>query len=305
MSDKYTRIRTDETLRETVHHGSNDYPFRYYYEDIWDFDLHCIDWHWHPEVEFVYIQKGTADFLIGSGRTRLSAGTGIFINSKMIHRFESPESTIIPNIVFSPALLAREDSLVYKKYILPVTESSTECIIFTPDVPWKRNVIGKLLSVFDVQENRGGNELKTTSLLMDIWENICENSKITQGSGRTDQSSRIQAQLRIMMEYIHSNHKEKLTLDDIARTVMMSKSSVLKMFSAYIHISPIEYLINYRLRRAAELLTGTENSIAAVAQETGFDNTGYFCRRFKSLYGLTPGEYRKTSKGAISCHSIS
>ena len=53
---KKDRITTDETLRETASHGSEEYPFSYYYEDIWDFDFHCIDWHWHPEVEFVYIQ---------------------------------------------------------------------------------------------------------------------------------------------------------------------------------------------------------------------------------------------------------
>lgn len=55
MSDeiKKDRIITDETLRETASHGSEEYPFCYYYEDIRDFDFHCIDWHWHPEVEFV------------------------------------------------------------------------------------------------------------------------------------------------------------------------------------------------------------------------------------------------------------
>ena len=110
----YSRIQTDETMRETVSHGSDDHPFRYYYEDIWQFDLHCVDWHWHPEVEFVCIEKGTADFYIGGGKYTLGAGTGIFINSQVIHRFEAAESVIIPNIVFSPLLLAAEDSLIYQ-----------------------------------------------------------------------------------------------------------------------------------------------------------------------------------------------
>ena len=83
MSDeiKKDRIITDETLRETASHGSEEYPFCYYYEDIWDFDFHCIDWHWHPEVEFVYVQQGKADFLVGGNRYVLSSGDGIFINS--------------------------------------------------------------------------------------------------------------------------------------------------------------------------------------------------------------------------------
>lgn len=117
---KKDRITTDETLRETASHGSEEYPFSYYYEDIWDFDFHCIDWHWHPEVEFVYVQHGKADFLVGGNRYVLSSGDGIFINSQVIHRFEAEDSTIIPNIVFSPVLLAPQDSLIYSRYIRPI-----------------------------------------------------------------------------------------------------------------------------------------------------------------------------------------
>ena len=55
----YTKIITDENLMETIPHGSQDYPFRYYYEHLAQFDFNCIDWHWHTELEFVYIQSGT------------------------------------------------------------------------------------------------------------------------------------------------------------------------------------------------------------------------------------------------------
>ena len=149
----HTRIVTDEFLRETIPHGSEEYPFRYYLEDIWQFDFHCIEWHWHPEVEFVLIQKGTADFLIGSERYALGAGTGLFINSQVIHRFEAAESVIIPNIVFSPSLIAPEDSLIYRKYVQPVLDATAECQIFSAADPVQGEILRTLLSVFDVQEN--------------------------------------------------------------------------------------------------------------------------------------------------------
>lgn len=132
LNDGYAKIITDETLRETISHGSEEYPFRYYYEDIWLFDLHCIDWHWHPEVEFVLVENGTADFFVGSSRYVLNTGEAIFINTQVIHRFESSESTIIPNMVFSPLLIAAENSLIYRKYIKPVLMSSVECLIISP-----------------------------------------------------------------------------------------------------------------------------------------------------------------------------
>lgn len=295
----YSRIKTDETLRETVCHGSEEYPFQYYNEDIWQFDFHCIDWHWHCEVEFVYIEKGTAEFLIGSGRHILSAGTGIFINSRVIHRFEAAESVIIPNIVFSPELLSPKEGLIYRKYIQPLVSSSVEYLLFTPGVPWQQEVIRGLKAVFDVQENENIREIKTAELLLGIWGIIYENTDISQVPPAAKAAAHTQAQLQIMMQYIHKNYREHITLGDIAGTVSVSKSSALNIFRKYLHISPISYLVNYRLKCAAKLLESTDSSVYSVAADTGFENAGYFCRCFKELFGVTPGEYRKNKKTAV------
>lgn len=291
--NNYSRIRTDETLRETVCHGSDEYPFKYYNEDIWLFDFHCIDWHWHSEVEFVFIEKGTAEFLVGSGRHVLTEGTGIFINSQVIHRFEASESVIIPNIVFSPSLLSAEDSLIYRKYIQPLLDSSVECLIFSPEVPWQKEVLKNLLLVFDVQDTESIGEIKTVELLLKIWETVYENANISESIPVAKAAAHTQAQLQIMMQYIHKNYSEHITLADIAQTVSVSKSSALNIFNKYLRISPVSYLINYRLKRAAKLLASTDSSIYSIASNTGFENVGYFCRSFKELFGVTPSEYRK------------
>lgn len=291
--DSYSKIITDESLRETVRHGSDEYPFQYYLEDIWLFDFHCIDWHWHPEVEFVLIEKGTADFLIGSERYVLSAGTGIFINSQVIHRFEAAESTVIPNIVFSPSLLAGEESLIYRKFIQPVLDSPAECMIFSADDSVEKEIKDTLVSVFALQESGMECEIKTVELLLKLWYMLYRQMQPAEEASAPRSSVRIRAQLQIMMQYIHKNFRGAISLDDIAGTVMLSKSSVLNLFRENIHTSPIEYLINYRLKYAARLLAATENSVSTVAQDAGFENIGYFCRKFKEVFGVTPGEYRK------------
>lgn len=169
LNDGYAKIITDETLRETISHGSEEYPFRYYYEDIWLFDLHCIDWHWHPEVEFVLVENGTADFFVGSSRYVLNTGEAIFINTQVIHRFESSESTIIPNMVFSPLLIAAENSLIYRKYIKPVLMSSVECLIISPTDEKQCEMLDTIRNVFAIQESKSISELKTTELIMKLW----------------------------------------------------------------------------------------------------------------------------------------
>ena len=54
----FLKISTDETLRETIQHGSNHYPFAYYPDNIWNFDFHRIDWHWHHELELDRGKRG-------------------------------------------------------------------------------------------------------------------------------------------------------------------------------------------------------------------------------------------------------
>ncbi len=252
-NEGYSRIVTDESLRETIPHGSEEYPFRYYLEDIWQFDFHCIDWHWHSEVEFVLIKEGTADFLIGSERYVLGAGTGIFINSQVIHRFEAAESVIIPNMVFSPSLLASEDSLIYRKYVQPVLDSAAECQIFSAGDPAQAEILCTLADIFAVQEKENGCEIKTEELLLKLWRLLYENMDITEKTSAPKASARTQAQLQIMLQYIHKNYPNQISLDDIAETVALGKSSVLSIFHKNIHTSPISYLVHYRLKRAAKL----------------------------------------------------
>lgn len=294
--DGHGKIKTDESLRETVQHGKEEYPLQYYLEDIFLFDFHCIDWHWHPEVELVLVREGTAEVSIGSERLVLDAGTGIFINAQAIHRFESKESAIIPNIVFSPFLLAQEESLLYRKYIRPVLHSSVNYRLFHPDDPDRREMLHTLKDVLAVQEQECVNEMKTVELLLRLWGMIYEDMDNTEPVRESQSCVCAQARLQIMMQYIHDHYREPITLDDIARTAMLGKSSVLKLFQKNIQTSPVSYLVGYRLKRAARLLATTENSVLSIAGDTGFENVGYFCRKFKEQFGLTPGEYRKSAK---------
>ncbi len=114
FNTSYNKIVTDENLMETVKHGSNGYPFHFYYDNLALFDFHCIEWHWHTELEFVYIESGTVTFWIGEKQFILAEGNGVFINSKILHRFYSPAEAVIPNFLCLPSFIAAEDSFIYQ-----------------------------------------------------------------------------------------------------------------------------------------------------------------------------------------------
>lgn len=287
------RITTDDTLRETIRHGSGSYPFAYYPEDIWLFDFHRIDWHWHHELEFMAVTEGTALCLVGKDKIELPAGHGLFINSGILHRFESKSSTLIPNIVFSPALLAPEKSLIYEKYIYPVIKSSAAYQIFDPQTKWQNQILQILARVFALQEADKENELHTLQLLLQIWDILFKHLDLTAVSTEMQHLDHQQARLQTMMQYIHDHYTKELTLEEIAASASISKSGALHIFQSFIHIPPVAYLIQYRLMQAAELLHTTEKSVSAIAEESGFTNAGYFCRKFRQHYHMSPNEYRR------------
>ena len=293
INTNYTKILTDENLMETVQHGNSSYPFQFYYEDLSVFDFNCIEWHWHTELEFIYIESGTVTFWIGEDQFKLSEGDGIFINTKVLHRLYSPSKALIPNFVFMPSFIAACDSFIYQKYILPVISSSLSFLIFHKEVCWQARALTVMQQIISAQDSAASKELITVSLLQNLWQEIFENADIPYPEEHKDHSSSSQARLQLMMQFIHLNYSQNISLDDIAREAMVSKSTALNLFRKYLHITPVNYLINYRLKQASQLLSKTEKKIHLISSETGFHNVEYFCKIFKKRYNFTPTEYRE------------
>lgn len=290
---KTFKIITDETLRETIHHGNSRYPFAYYLDNIWEFDFHRIDWHWHHEFEFLYIAEGTALCLIGENKIELQKGYGIFINSGVLHRFEAQNITLAPNIVFSPTLLAVENSLIYEKYILPIINSSVSYQVLNPCTTCGKQMLQLLSKIFTIQENEQNNELYIVQLLLQLWNILEQNIDWSTNSNNIHRLNHKQARLQDMMQYIHDNYMKNITLETIASAASISKSGALHIFQSILNYSPVAYLIQYRLSQAAEQLFTTQKSVFSIAEETGFASSGYFCRKFKQYYHMSPNEYRK------------
>lgn len=286
-------LTTDDTLRETTQHGNSSFPLAYYLEDIWKADFHCIDWHWHYELEFLSIMEGSLPCLVGTEQIALSKGYGMFINSGVLHRFEANASVVVPNIVFSPLLLSPKESLIYEKYIQPVLLYAPAFQVFNPQIDWQNQILMLLKEIYILQEAPEKKELQTVQYLLQLWEILYEHMDLSSKALTPQRLDTSQARLQIMMQYIHDHYQEEVTLEEIAASASVSKSSALHIFQSGIQTAPVAYLIQYRLTQAAELLYTTTKPVSTIAVETGFTSAGYFCRKFKSRYHISPNEYRK------------
>ena len=292
MEMDYNKILTDEDFMEIKQHGSSDYPFQYYYDDLELFDFHCIEWHWHREFEFLYVESGQIICGIGEKQIILSKGDAIFINSKILHRFYSLSGGVIPNFVCMPEFIAPENSLVFKKYILPIISSNMAFQCFQSAEPWQARIIQIMIKIMETQENEIIRELSTLALLQNLWLIFYENVKLSDKEKMQTVDEAAQKRVQLMMQYIHENYKHGLSLNEIASHIGVSKSTALHLFQRFLHTTPVNYLIEYRLQAASRLLKNTNKKVKTIAYESGFHNVDYFCRLFKNRYHVTPSEYR-------------
>lgn len=289
----YNKIITDENLMETIQHGDKEYPFRFYYDNLALFDFNCVNWHWHTEIEFVYVQSGTVTFCIGTEQITLSEGNAVFINSKVLHEFYSEDNAVIPNFVCYPTFIAPIETRIYNQYVQPIISLTISYQIFSPVLPWQKEILDILQEIFTQQNSACAKELITSSLLQKLWAVFFEHIDTTHLNQQQDHSAQSQIKLQVMMQYIHTNYSSQIALSDIAQSAGISKSSALSFFHKYLKMAPVSYLILYRLKKASELLITTDLKLVEIAYATGFNNIGYFCKQYKIHYGITPTEYRK------------
>ncbi len=96
-----------------------------------------------------------------------------------------------------------------------------------------------------------------------------------------------------VFSYIAENYGKKILLNDLAASCCISSAHLCRVFKKITGKTVIEYLNEYRLSKVYLLLLTTDKNISEIASETGYSDTGYLWRRFKSLYGFSPMKLRE------------
>lgn len=116
-------------------------------------------------------------------------------------------------------------------------------------------------------------------------------------STKTMQSSKMSDYyIKEAINYIEQNFQNNITIEDIAAVCGINRSYFGKIFHNSIGRSPQEFLMNYRMVKATELLKLTSLSIAEIGSAVGYENQLHFSRAFKSIYGVSPREWRNQHK---------
>lgn len=107
----------------------------------------------------------------------------------------------------------------------------------------------------------------------------------------------VPAPLAAAVDYIDKNlYDSSLSNETLALEIGISEVYLRKLFTRHLNITPKQYILNARLRKAKRLLVDTSLTVTEIAENCGFSSLYHFCRAFKAKTGTTPSEYASGNK---------
>ena len=286
-------VAADAEGREQVQHGSALFPIACYAEDM---KSYSVAWHWHEEFEYILAIKGPLTVNVNKTRLMLQTGQGVFINSGILHAVEQAETgdAMLHSGVFHPRLVGGMDTIFWQKLIRPLLQPGAPAFFQLDGTQvWQQQVFQNLQEVWQaVAQEPEDYENRVRYLLAAALHLVVAHCPAQ--AGKISQQEQVAAErMKQMLRYVEEHYAEELTVERIADSVALSESACLRSFRQLLGTTPIQFVKQYRIEKAAELLLTTRLKAGEIGAECGFADGSYFIRTFRELKHCTPKEYRQ------------
>lgn len=295
-------MNKEYSLEEDVRHGTQKRPMTAMHFTTGPGTLYpenfFVQRHWHHNVEIVKVMRGSYTVELNLENYVLKEGDICFINSGELHQLEGKERDTVHNVlIFNPHILefAYEDE-VQEGMIAPFLAhiSSLPRIVSSGDAVYE--TISGLFdrAVEQALEERDGWYFRVKLLLMEMLYEVEQSGRMVSVSSIQSASDkeRIDRYKRIV-SYVERHFAEKVSLEQLAEEAQCNPQYLCHFFKEIAGVSPIQYLISYRIEQARGMLADTTKTVLEVSFDCGFENVSYFIRQFKRAVGVTPREYRR------------
>lgn len=284
-------LNMNDRQKELQPHGTIAFPCAAYESRHGSKTSDAIAWHWHEELEIIYLKEGTMKLQIPASEYKIRKGDLIILNGNVLHYAVGAPDCELCSIVFSPFLLTGNSSTVfYTKYIQPLLS----CAHFTMLQNTEADIVNSFLTAFNaLRDDSFAYEFtareQLSKIMLRLYQHLEKHLYIQDRGNNTN----IQRTAK-MLEYIQTHYSETITLQTIAQSANLGERECLRCFKRTIGESPIQYLLKYRLMQSASmLLAKPSDDIAEIAAACGFDYPSYYSKQFKRFYQCTPKDYRR------------
>ena len=283
-------LNRSNAQKELQPHGTIEFPCAAYASRHTDAPGDTIPWHWHEELEVIFVAAGTLKLQIPGGEYLLREGSLVVLNGNVLHSLSGHPAGALRSMLFSPFLITGgADTVFYKNYV--------RALLACPDFSvWQAEPgtdVKRFSAAFSAMET------DSFAYEFTVRENLsqlllhCYAQLLPRLSAQKPAKSADTVRIEQMLQYMQASYAEPITLADIAQAAGLSERECLRCFHRTISDSPVQYLLKYRLMQGAALLRASPAaSIAEVSAACGFDSPSYFSKQFRRFYQRPPREYR-------------
>lgn len=287
----------DINLREIADHRLNGMSCISYVDVYENSSYHP---HWHDEFEAVYVKKGSIKMYINNGEYLLREGDGAFINSCIVHNYESgtPDTEcVMPNVLFGAAAVSGYDELLHEKYLKPIVSAPDfSHIIFRGENAEQKACVELIKQAYEQLNGMPyGYELRVRSYLAELVLAINSMSELhsPDTDGITDPKI---GMVRKMTDFIKFSFQTDIKVSDISDSAAVSVRECQRLFAELLDTTPTKYLMKVRIDYAKKLLRETTLSMLQICERCGYSDQSYFTKLFREVTGVSPSAYRDKHK---------
>lgn len=254
----------------------------------------------HETFEMVYIKSGEGTFDIGEQRVQVGSNDIVIIKPHQHHKLSVPSDNGCDFIVLYFKFMNQSNHAMSETSLEDFINfvSSKESGAFIKLKVSQKNDIIVLLNRI-LREKAGdqlGSDLLNYLMLMELFVLISRALKAEWENSIKNKSPKIKELMQSAIRFVHNNYEREISITDIAKYVFLSPSYFTRAFKENTGLSPMQYLLNVRIKRACELLLESDMKAGEIAHSVGFSNQQRFNDMFKKQMKMTPMQYRNTSK---------
>lgn len=279
---------------ETKQHADAMFAFNIYPCTI-PLDFSLVPLHWQDSMEIIYIKKGMGTIQVGFETYLGKAGDIFFVPPGQIHGMRGMyrERMEYENIIFDISFIGGNyPDRCNQKYLQPLKNQEMELPICVDVSHGQYGPISNCLKQAEelCKNCFYGYELGVKASMMQLFACLMPLASEKKEKNLDNQSSE---KLKQVLLSIEQDYDKKLTISKVAADCGYSESHFMRWFKEAVGMGFNEYLIEYRLNRAAQELRKSSDTVLDIASQNGFTNLSNFNRLFKKRFGMTPIQYRK------------
>lgn len=268
-----------------------------------NFDSRCKNdepyWHFHPEMEMVYVKGGSGKRHIGNHLSYFHNGDLVFLGANLPHlgftdRLTGNQSEVVVQLR-SDFLGANFWEIPEMQPIQQLFERSKMGIVFKNE---SKEILGKRLEGLP-QLNHFDRLLELLAILK-LMAEATDYELLNVQDYAIEVNQQENERISQVYHFVREHFQRTISLEEIAATVNMTVPAFCRYFKKQSGKTFTQFVNEFRIVHACKLLSESSISITEVAFESGFSNFSHFNKVFRKITGKNPSAYRKEFKQIIN-----